>query len=560
MANDVGFVKTHQDCPCGKHKGCYSVREDGSGFCFSCNTTKNQKTFWDELKECRPTPPGTPFNERAIPPLYAAKWGISALLDEAGNVKFYQYDLPNGLQKVRRVNPKEDRYVYPDGKKIPRVPIVGGHLWDKSQSTTAVIVEGELDAPSADFMLNDGMKTQHHVYYIPGAGIPNDAKQREQIYEELRGYDRIILAFEHDDAGKKAKETLATMFPKQVRISELGLHKDANDYLKAGDVKEFKRSVRNYSHYTPEYIYNGETALVKVWEDSEQEFFVPTPFEGLNKLIKGIPLGFMTLIVGAEGLGKSELLRSICWEVLKQAKDKYPVSLTMFEEANKDIIKGFCSYNEGWNFKDPDKVVTLADAKPTIEFLSDNFFITDFYKARDEMSVESFMAKIEYLHFICGVRYFFIDPINQLRSDVPGETVVHFLDSLAMNLSRFCVDNKCAVVYTAHANDDGDVRDSRMLAKQAGIRINVYRDINSDSEYERNKTFLEVKKNRPFSRLGKAGYLEFDFNSFTLRDPTPSSAAFLQEETPQPSTDHGALISHAFTPRKLEAATAKYRF
>lgn len=540
MEDNSGFVKTHQDCPCGKHKGCYSIRKDGSGFCFSCNESKGQKSFWDELKECRRAPE-IPFGERSIPPLYAEKWGISPIVDANGAIKFYHYQLPNGLEKVRRVNPKEDRYLYPDGKKVPRVPIVGSHLWDRAQSKTAVIVEGELDAPSADFMLNDGMKSEHHVYYIPGAGIPTDAKQREEIYETLKEYDRIILAFENDDAGKKAKETLATMFPKQVRICDLNLHKDANDYLKAGDTKEFKRAVRNYSHYTPEYIYNGQASLIKLWEDTEQEFYVPTPFTGLNNLIKGIPLGYMTLIVGQEGLGKTEILRSIAWEVLKQAKDQYPVSLTMFEESNKDIIKGFCSYNEGWNFKDPDRKVTLADAKPTIDFLSENFFITDFYKARDEMSVESFMKKIEYLHFICGVKYFFIDPINQLRSDVPGETVVHFLDSLAMNLSRFCVDNRCAVVYTAHANDDGDVRDSRMLAKQAGIRINVHRDLDAESEYERNKTYLEVKKNRPFSRLGKAGWLEFDANSFTLQNPSTSEASSLMSQTPE------SIVANAFT-------------
>lgn len=31
-----GFIATHQDCPCGEHKGCYSLRSDGSGLCFSC--------------------------------------------------------------------------------------------------------------------------------------------------------------------------------------------------------------------------------------------------------------------------------------------------------------------------------------------------------------------------------------------------------------------------------------------------------------------------------------------------------------------------------------------
>lgn len=41
-----GFVKTHQDCPCGEHKGCFSQRADGSGLCHSCgkNFLSNDRT------------------------------------------------------------------------------------------------------------------------------------------------------------------------------------------------------------------------------------------------------------------------------------------------------------------------------------------------------------------------------------------------------------------------------------------------------------------------------------------------------------------------------------
>jgi hypothetical protein len=45
-----GFVKTHQDCFCGQHKGCYSQRPDGSGFCFSCG-----KNFPSGNRTNRPT-------------------------------------------------------------------------------------------------------------------------------------------------------------------------------------------------------------------------------------------------------------------------------------------------------------------------------------------------------------------------------------------------------------------------------------------------------------------------------------------------------------------------
>lgn len=36
MSTVQTFVATHLPCPCGQHKGCYSERKDGSGYCFSC--------------------------------------------------------------------------------------------------------------------------------------------------------------------------------------------------------------------------------------------------------------------------------------------------------------------------------------------------------------------------------------------------------------------------------------------------------------------------------------------------------------------------------------------
>lgn len=505
------FKETHLDCPCGKHKDCYAINEDGSGKCFSCGKFTFPKPFWKHIRECIPRP----YASRGVPSWVGERINFVEYVDTKGFVQFFGYNYPNGVFKARRKGDKHDQQMkVPEGKTKPALGGIG--LYDPGTSRNCVVVEGEPDAAAAYYMLNDKMANETPVYWLLGANISN--KDKAVIVEELSKYERVIMAIESDDAGNKAKETLAQLLPKSIRVSSLVKHKDANDYLLAGDTKEFKRCIANYARYTPEFIYSGIDKLTAIWDEAETEFYVPTPFPNLNELVKGIPLGHIFLVTGPEGIGKTEILRALAWSALSKADGPVcPVSMTLFEEDNKTMLKAFGCYDQGVNFRDPDKQFVLSEIQPTLEKLAEDFYITDFYKARDDMSVQSFMEKISYLHFVCGVKYFFLDPVNQLRPDAPEEPLVKFLDGISMEMARFCVDNQVGCVWTAHTTDEGKTRDSRMIAKAASIRVDVYRDLENFDEQERNKTYLTVSKNRPFSRVGPAGHVVFDPTTFTLQ-------------------------------------------
>lgn len=508
------FAKTHQPCPCGKSSDAYSIRVDGSGYCFGqCGGTnhfpKNYKP-----SQCK----AEPLGERGIPSVLGEMFRFEALKDDKGNVLFYRYNYPNGVKKYRRVVDKHHWWDKPNGVETPAIGGIG--MFDMPSSKTCVLVEGEPDAPSAYHMLNSGMTTETPVYWLTSATI--SSKGRMQIFDELSKYDRVIMAFEDDEAGRKAKEVLANLLPKQIRVATLNKHKDANDYLQAGDEKEFKRAVKAYSHYTPEYIATGLGDFEKIWRDEKQDFYIPTGFENLDEMIPGIPLGHVTLVSGPEGIGKTEFLRAIEWNILNYGVENDPdiqntgCSITHFEETDKLLLKGLACYDQKRNFRDKNVDFPWEDVRPTLEKLKDRLFITNLYKARDELSVRTFMDKIEYLHFVCGVRYFFFDPINQLRPDSPDEPLVKFLDGLSMEAARFANDHQVAFVWTAHVNDEGATRDSRMIAKAASIRIDVARDLQTFDEDERNKTYVRVAKNRAFGPTGEAGAIRFDPATYTL--------------------------------------------
>lgn len=509
-----GFVSSHMPCPCGESKDAYAIRADGSGKCFS-GKCGGKNFFPKEYRpeECVPGPFG-----RGVKDDFAKHLGFEGLVHpKSGTLAFHVYRYPNGVEKFRRVHDKNFFWKIPDGVERPALGGIG--LYDMPPSKTCVLVEGEVDAASAYQMLNTGMANETPVYWLLSAGIA--VKDRQKIFDELNKYDRVVFAHDNDEAGRKSVEVIGTLLPQKLRLATLNKFKDPNEYLVNGAEKEFKRSVANYSRYTPEYIFNGLARLEAIWDDVEQEKYIPTPFSGLNEKIKGIPFGHVVLISGQEGLGKTELLRALEYQVLfnNPSDKKDALSVTHFEENAKVILRGYGCYDQNRNFRDPDVTFTFRDIRPTLEKIDERLFITDFYKARDEMSVKSFMEKVEYLHYVCGVTVFSIDPINQLRPDAPEEPLVKFLDGLAMEMARFCKDTGCACMWTAHETDDGKTRDSRMIAKACSIRIEVTRDPDSFDPVERNSTKLRVTKNRPFSLTGDAGFVTFDPSTFTLTDP-----------------------------------------
>jgi hypothetical protein len=73
-------------------------------------------------------------------------------------------------------------------------------------------------------------------------------------------------------------------------------------------------------------------------------------------------------------------------------------------------------------------------------------------------------------------------------------------------------------VSIAHENDDGQIRDCRMIGKRASVVVKLQRDKHAEDEESKNTTTLLVDKNRPVGPTGFGGMLEFDSSSFTLSE------------------------------------------
>ena len=505
MANEA---RMHVACPCGKSSDAYCYYEDGHEWCYSCNKGKFMKKEPEEHERI--------FNSkfRQVPEWVCEIYGVETY-GRAEEVLFRVYrDPTNGASKVRRVLDKNFRQR--DGRLSG---LFGSWAFNAGSAHYVTVVEGEEDALAAFTMLNtkvDGNRTAtlQPVVAIPGAGISK--KDREVIYKYLSTFETVKLCIEDDEAGKAAKAELATMLPNKVREVPLTKHKDASDYLQHGDAKEFTAAWGNAGLYTPDNVYNTKEKISALLDDEQDESYIPTNIPDLDGKIKGLCLNHVTLITAMEGMGKTELLRRFEYEVIKTG---VPIAVLHFEETKAKNIRALTCYEAGKNMRP--KEVSKDEVMDHFEKLSadyENFYLFEF---KHEPTVDAILDQINYLVHVCGVKYVFIDPINQFDPPDDKTSKVDFLDDLSKRMQKYASNNPVGIVWTAHVDDEGRTRNSRMISKSCSLRLDLKRDHLCENVEERNKLEFVVSKNRQFSETGPAGIAYFNPNTFTIVDFSP---------------------------------------
>ncbi len=112
-------------------------------------------------------------------------------------------------------------------------------------------------------------------------------------------------------------DKVAELFGQKAKIvKHLSGYKDACDYLIAGATKEFVNEWWRAEVYIPDGIINAAS----LWEEvikPEAKAEAMYPWKGLNKLLYGIRPSELITVTAGSGLGKSQFLREILFNILK---------------------------------------------------------------------------------------------------------------------------------------------------------------------------------------------------------------------------------------------------
>lgn len=439
-------------------------------------------------------------------------YGVKTYVDSNNKEIKQEYPYPSGGVKTRFF-PKEFRTT--QGFKSDE--LFGMNLWNSGSSRQVTITEGELDAMSAYQMCNDSRYPQPFVS-LPSAS-PN-SKIWKNTADWLNSFDKIILSVDNDDAGNAVAQRIANMHPNKVYRVIHDKFKDANEFLTAGAEKEFKNAWFGAKKYVPDNVLNTPDQFIKLFDGSEDHVYVETGIRDFDELCMGLMQGHFTLFKAATGIGKTEFMRYLEYNILKNHPD-VPIAVWHMEETKLRSILGLVSYEVGSNLtrkdlieeKKADNIVRDAITKLTEGEKLYQFFLND------EDNPLDILNHIRYLSQACGVRYIFFEPIQDIAANMAGEeSKEQFLADLSVRLSKLAAELGVGIITIGHTNDDGAVKYCRMIEQRASVVVELQRDKMSENEDERNTTRLLVTKNRPVGPTGYAGRLTFNPRTFILSE------------------------------------------
>ena len=516
---------THKPCPyedCGS-SDAFSYNTGGFGKCHACNRSYPSKDrMFDWAKGEYPTKENDLNNVFDYTPKrieapssgkYVAFRGITAQTMQDYNVLTYddrqEYVYPSGGIKVRTL--PEKSFYAKNGFKGDE--LFGMNLYTAGSARKLTITEGELDALSVHQMLKSS-------YITPIVSLPSATPSKklwDKCFEWVNSFDQIILSVDSDDAGNAIAAKIAKMFPNKVYRVDHSKYKDANEFLKAGAAQEFKSAWFGAKKYTPENIFNSTDQFLKLYNETPNHQYVETGIQDLDDKILGLMQGHFTMFKAPTGIGKTELMRYLEYTMIKKG---IPIAAWHLEETKLRSLLGLVSYELNDNLTRRDLIEDKGregDVLEAIKTLTKDELFYQFYLEEGAGS-EELIDQIRYFSEVCGVKFVFFEPIQDVISGQSEESKEQALADLAVRLSKLAADLNVGIVSIGHTNDNGDFKYCKMIGQRASVIVNLERDKEATDLQERNTTYLRVEKNRPTADVGAAGKMRFSTDTFTLKE------------------------------------------
>ena len=523
----MAFVKSGLPCPKCSSSDAYAVGENGWGKCFSCdsNIPPENASNEERVVTSRVVPPA---NRTALTEPYRASEGITykAWTDRSLDIRSMEH-FGVGL--------KGSDMVFPYGDAAAKVRVNGDKKFtikgdwssykglfgqDKASAGGKLIIltEGEIDAISAFQMME---------YKYPVVSVRNGAqaalKDCKDNYEFLDSFDTVYICFDNDTPGLEATKEVAELFARKSKIVKIpnGM-KDANDMLMDRRNKEFQIALWRAESYTPDGIIAGDTLFDEVMKPI-QAADVDYPFDGLNKLTYGIRKGELITVTAGSGLGKSQFLREIIWNIIDTTDEK--VGLMFMEESVRKTALSLMSLAVNKPLHLPDS--QASDEEKTNAFNATlgtgRVYLFDHFGSSD---VDNIVNRVRYMAKAMDCHYIFLDHISIVVSAQSNGDERKAIDEIMTKLRTLVAETGICLVCVSHlkrpenkGHEEGaatslaQLRGSGSIAQLSDMVIGLERNGQADDVLERNTTKVRVLKNRFSGTTGPACKLLYSLDT-----------------------------------------------
>ena len=535
----MAFVKLHQPCPvCSSSDAC-SINEDGSAYCFSCNTripvydggiVEDIKTHrMNSINEIEGA--FVALNDRGISLTTAKKYNVKSIVNREGKVirHFYPYCVAS---EVTAYKVREEGKHFTWRGNSQGTGLFGESLF-KNSGKFITLVEGECDAMAAYEML--GSKWPVVSVKSGASGAVRDVKNSIEFLEK---FDCVVINFDNDKQGlESAKKVARLLTPGKAKILSLpDDFKDANDMLKAGRGQSYVESWWNSKLYTPSGVLNISEKKSE-FNNRESKESVPYPWEGLNKKLHGLRRGELVTLTGGTGLGKSSVTRELEHWLITNTKDN--VGIIALEEDWRRTVDGILSieanarlYIDQVRNQHSEEELNAIFDKVYAGKNKDRVWIHSHFGITD---IDEIFSKLRFLIIGCSCKWVVVDHLHMLVSAMSDGDERRAIDNIMTRLRSIVEETGAGLILVSHLRRvDGNrghengisvslshLRGSQSIAQLSDCVIALERDQQSEDAQEPNTTHMRVLKSRYTGDVGMATHLLYNRDTGRLAETFP---------------------------------------
>jgi len=540
MDDKSNFVECHVPCNSCGSSDARSINDDGSSYCFSCQSyfpSTNEdvqfiKERGDNMQEAiklNVTDLGyhagvsSAIKDRGINEDTCKKYGVKVTYNGDGLIQkhLYPYYDEKGTMigtKTRFVKDKQFSIV----GSTTNAGLFGQQLFNGGKYVT--ITEGEVDAMSVYQMLG----SKYPVVSIKN-GVASALKDIKKSYTWLDKFDNIVINFDNDNVGRDASKKVAELFsPSKVKILKLAEEfKDANDMCRARKYEEYVKSWWNAPVHAPDGIIKGTSLLNDVLEPVVKST-TSYGWKGLDELTYGIRSGELVCITAGTGLGKTSVIKELVYHIFKSTEQN--IGMIMLEESPKISALDIMGIEANLPLRRPDITLSKEDK---IEYFNktlgtDRFYLYNHFGSN---SVDNIISRVRYMAKALECKFIVLDHISMVVSSQEFGDERKSIDEIMTKLRVLVQETDCALIIVSHlkrpdgkGHEEGAVtslsqlRGSGSIAQLSDMVLGLERDAQHENETIRNTTSLRVLKNRFVGMTGPATYLFYDKDTGRLHE------------------------------------------
>ncbi len=437
-------------------------------------------------------------------------YDVKTKIDEKGKPISlgFKFTEPERYQ-VRLIDKKE---FYWSPKDSNTGGLYGRHLFSAGCAKYVTITEGMLDALSLFQVLRSASGNSPVVSVQSSSSAVRDCIADRAW---LNSFERIYLAFDGDEPGRRAVAEVAKLFaPDKVYHVKLTKRKDANEYLQAGEGDSLKKIWWSSKEYLPENIISDLSEFEGILK-KPKKLGIPYPFKTLTDMTYGIRTGETVLITAQEKVGKTELMHFIEHQILTETEDN--VGAIFLEEPTQRHLQALAGIHLKQPVHLPDSPCTedqVVRAMQEVVRRDGRLFVYSYFGSDDPVV---FLDTIRFLATARKCRYILLDHISMVVSgNADNKDERKSLDWFSSRLEMLVKELDIALIIVSHVNDAGQTRGSRYMTKVFDITINATRDLMNSDPIERSTIHLSVPYNRFCSKTGPAGSYIFNPDTYSF--------------------------------------------